>query len=310
MQFEKIKEIIDRYLKGNQGISEQRAMENWLDSLTSKPLPHSSEKLQSIGHDMWQHIEHRRESHDRVSRMQLLWSTIGSVAATVLIGFALFKHISSNQDVHYNTGLKETKEILLADGSSITLRENTHLSVSHRYRTDSIRSVELSKGEAFFSIQKDHHRPFVVKNKLMQTEVLGTSFTIQTQDALGKWNIRVKTGQVRVSQMGWDKGHYTLLANDSLAYDQEQNSVDYIHLMPAPREKLLFQDASLQQVIQKLAKQYKRNIQVADEIGQAHQFSGEFDADEPFASVLEIICFATGTQYHLEKDTIILSPQE
>lgn len=309
MQFEKIKEIIDRYLKGNQGNSEQRAIENWLDSLTKKPLPHSSEKLQSIGHEMWHHIEHRRGSRDRVSHMRLLWSTIGSVAATVLIGFVLFKHMSSNHDIHYNTGPGETKEILLADGSSITLHENTHLSVSHRYKSDTIRSVELSQGEAFFSIQKDHRRPFVVKNELMQTEVLGTSFTIQTQDALGKWNIHVKTGQVRVSQMGLDKEHYTLLANDSLSYDQEKNRVDYLHPMPTPREKLLFQDASLQQVIQKLAKQYKRNIQVADEIGQAHQFSGEFDADEPFASVLEIICFATSTQYHLKQDTIILSPK-
>lgn len=308
MEFKKIKGIIERYLKGNHGIIEQQAVDQWLNSLRGKQLPHKSEKLESIRHDIWQHVEYQYEylSRRRTSRKRLLWRSVCSVAATFLIGFILFKYIRVDHDIRYSTGPDETREISLSDGSSIILRENAELLVSKQFETDSIRLVELYKGEAFFRVKKDASRPFVVKNELMKTEVLGTSFTIRTHDVLGTWNIHVKTGQVRVSTMEKDSQHYTLLANDSLSFDQKKNNIHYMHFADLPRGKLIFEEESLQKVVQKLAKQYDRNIQVTEEIGRAHQFSGEFDADEPFASVLEIICIATGTQYQLQEDTIIL----
>src|SRR5690606_25014971 len=131
-----------------------------------------------------------------------------------------------------------------------------------QFNTDSLRLVCLQYGEVFFEVAKDAGRPFIIKNKLMRTEVLGTSFMIRSNQEHSDWNIRVKSGQVRVSPTDQQAQSYLLLADDSLHYNQKNNKIDYVQAETAGRGNLIFQDASMQTVVTKLAKRYKRTIQL------------------------------------------------
>lgn len=312
MLLKRIKEIIEQYLQGTHSELQQRAIDSWLDKLQSTSAPHTAENLEHIRDDMWHQIKTLR-SHkwpNTISRRRLLWQTVASIAAVLLAGFLIFPLIGNKPDQLYHTGPRETKEISLADGSTLKLHENTRLSVSRHFKTDTIRQVDLHEGGAFFDVAKDPTRPFIIKNKLMQTEVLGTSFTIRSLDALGKWNIHVKTGHVRVSQMNTQDEPYILLAGEDLYYDREKNLVRYTPSTSTSRGDLVFQDEHLEKVMWKLAKRYNRPIHVPEDIVQTHQFSGEFDEEESFLAVLDMICIATNTQYHLQGDTIVLSQKE
>lgn len=312
MLLKRIKEIIRRYVEGTSSTLEQHAIDSWLTKLQNTPSPLTAEQLDHVRNDMWQHIKAppAHKLSRLAARIHLHWRVVASIAAVLLTGFAISTVVLHKAEVRYQTGPGETKEVILADGSTLKLQENTRLSVSHHYGTDSIRQVNLHEGEAFFDVARDRTRPFVIKNKLMETEVLGTSFTIRSIDALDEWNIRVKTGRVRVSQMNKQDRAYILLADESLAYNREKDIIHYVPSAATVPENLVFESEHLGKVMRKLAKRYNRSIRVPEDIAQAHQFSGEFNEDESFSAVLDMICIATSTQYHLEGDTIVLSQKE
>ena len=309
MLLKRIKEIIDRYLQGTNSPLEEHALKSWFDKLQHTDSSLDRERLDTICADMWQQIrDFEATPTKRSGKRHLLWASLAGAAAVLLAGFLIFSPTSSESGTVYATTSGESKEITLADGSVLLLGENSRVSLHPHFDQDSLRVVSLQYGEVFFDDAKDPQRPFIIQNRLMKTEVLGTSFTIRSNEDRRCWNIRVKSGQVRVSTTEQQKRSYLLLANDSLQYDQKNNTVRYSPSKVKDTGKLIFQDASMHTVVEKLAQHYQCFIQLAP--GQQklhHQFSGEFQENEPLDAVLDMICVATGMQYRQQGDTIMLS---
>lgn len=80
----------------------------------------------------------------------------------------------------YLTGTGQQSSITLADGSRLIL--NTASAVAIRF-DDSVRRVELLKGEAFFEVAKNPQRPFVVTAAGSEVRAVGTAFDVRRQDA-------------------------------------------------------------------------------------------------------------------------------
>ncbi|TYP92313.1 FecR family protein [Sphingobacterium allocomposti] len=307
MQLEQIRKLIARYLSGVASETERKAVDSWIQWVTMRGLPHSSEKLARVRNDIWQSIEaSQTSSAPPLSRVTPLLRYIASIAAIVLVGFVLFSTIKHRERSYYSTDMHETKDILLIDGTRVKLKENTHLTVHDNLTNNDERLVELVEGEAHFQVQKDHRRPFVITNRYMRTEVLGTSFTVRSSGYSGRWDIRVSTGKVRVSKTEDQGASYILSAGDSLTYSEKGGVTAYISGTADIDEPILFYNENLSVVMQKLARRFNRTIYVASHIGYAKRFSGEFSHDYSLEDLLEIICLATDTQYHLKGDTIVI----
>jgi len=76
----------------------------------------------------------------------------------------------------YSTNIGETREIVLSDGSLVTLNTNSKLQV-HYNKTQ--RHVRLLQGEALFDVAKNKKRPFIVVAGDTQVRAVGTSFTVK-----------------------------------------------------------------------------------------------------------------------------------
>ena len=105
-------------------------------------------------------------------RVVLSGSIAASVAAALVGGVGLWQ---SNQNETFATGIGQVREVVLADGSIVTL--NTNSSVMVRY-TKERRDIHLVRGEALFDVAKNKHRPFVVFAGDMRVRAVGTSFTV------------------------------------------------------------------------------------------------------------------------------------
>lgn len=86
----------------------------------------------------------------------------------------------------------QSQSITLPDGSSVTLNRHSSLRYDKTFRS---RRVRLA-GEAFFSVQRDPSRPFIVEVNAMTVRVLGTSFNVKQTDT--QTEVVVKTGHVEV----------------------------------------------------------------------------------------------------------------
>ncbi|MBL1411488.1 FecR family protein [Sphingobacterium faecale] len=136
-------------------------------------------------------IPHRRKNN-------FYYWTACAIALILLIGgFFYSKQLSSSMDtlelIQVSTKAGERKKITLRDGSSILLNGNSSLYYP-KLVTDDYRMVKL-QGEAFFDVASDRQKPFIVIADDFTTQVVGTSFNIDTDN---NRTIQVNTGKVNV----------------------------------------------------------------------------------------------------------------
>ena len=90
----------------------------------------------------------------------------------------------------------EPRLVNLPDQSLILLYPQSRISFSKQFSGPK-REVYLS-GKAFFDVAKNPSRPFYVYADNLVTKVLGTSFTVQTNESAQQVSVVVKTGKVSV----------------------------------------------------------------------------------------------------------------
>ncbi len=120
------------------------------------------------------------------------WAVAASVALAV--GIAATYGYSWFVPRSYETAIGEQRDIVLKDGSLVTL--NTDTAIAVRY-TDNRRHIELRRGEALFAVKQDRTRPFEVSAGATLTRAIGTEFNIDMRQ--DKVTVSVIDGAVRVS---------------------------------------------------------------------------------------------------------------
>ncbi|HTO42183.1 MAG TPA: FecR domain-containing protein [Rhizomicrobium sp.] len=123
-----------------------------------------------------------------------------AVAAAVLLGvlgtgavFALRSADPAPIELVYATDIGGSKQIKLADGSSIELNTNTQVRVAI---SAAQRLITLERGEAYFQVAHDKARPFVVIAGNRRITDLGTKFVVRR--GAEHLEIAVTQGRVRL----------------------------------------------------------------------------------------------------------------
>lgn len=147
----------------------------------------------------------------RVRRSYWKWLAAASIALVVIVaGFKLLVYeenpqpfIVAKPDAEQQkdvTGIGQTRELLLPDGSKVWLSPSSSLSYPLEFSSE-FREVSLS-GEAFFEVAGDSLHPFIIHSGNIKTKVLGTSFNIQAYENRESIAVMVVTGKVKVSSAG------------------------------------------------------------------------------------------------------------
>ncbi len=106
-----------------------------------------------------------------------------AIAASVVLFAGLFLlqlGIDSSQHT-YRSAVGEQRQISLADGSTVILNTESQLRVE-KMESSATRVVHLDFGEALFDIKPDSHRPFIVTTERGSVRVLGTRFTVLSEE--------------------------------------------------------------------------------------------------------------------------------
>ena len=150
------------------------------------------------------------------------WRKGLAVAASIAALAVLFLFINSPSKPQQFTAQKEHRTIELKDESKVTLYEEAALSVAGDFNKKT-RTVTL-KGNAYFDIAKNRDKPFIIHNKDVEVEVLGTSFTIQ--QGIDYNTVFVHSGKVKAT-LG-DKS-VIAIANQKIVKDNHNNQ---LHILP------------------------------------------------------------------------------
>lgn len=268
--------LLGKYFSGQATAEERTLVQQWAaaneenraDFDLLEKLWHRSGEHETIQFDTakaWNTVDTKikslplKGSHTPVRRMKFYTRAIAVAASLVLVLGAWW--IIGGMNDRTLVADVAVKEILLEDGSKVYLRNGSTLKYKRAFGGER-REVSLT-GQAFFEVTPDPARPFIIDAAKSQVEVVGTSFSVNTQhDSV---ELIVKTGKVNFSTGSGGAQRILVVAGERavLKRDQITKSANGDGNFDAWQSgQLVFTNTPLQQVIASLKDYYNVEIRL------------------------------------------------
>lgn len=277
---------IIRHLSGETSREERVWLEEWIHSDPEhKDLYEEYKKVWikaeiakdqiSIDVDQeWHKLEAKIETTEKIEKIkpvrQPVVFSLYRVAAVLIIALlTTFVAIQVNRSLKYHKVVTklETKEILLPDGTSVSLNAYSTFKYPKKFREDT-RKVILS-GEAFFVVKPDKARLFSIQAEEIQINVLGTSFNVNAYKQNETIEVIVATGKVSLSSTADTKNKIIIGAGSTGLYFQSEEKLttkqnENINYLAWKTKILKFVNQRLPDVVQTINKVYHTNLVITN----------------------------------------------
>lgn len=284
---EEARKMVEQLSHSQQRLPEERVEQIWqklknehadLDQPHNDPIP-----LPSASH--------------RENRSIGWYKVAAAVGGMLLLFFAYLFNRQMQYEV-ISTGYGETQEVLLPDSSMVTLNANTEIRYQKNWEQQE-REVWI-EGEAFFSVQhKKNHQKFTVYADKAKVEVVGTEFTVSNRRE--KTQVVLKEGEVHfwVDEAGKTVKPIKMKPGELVAYSASADTLEQKIVDPLPysswtHNELIFEEATLQEILTVLEDSYGYTLQVKDKSVLQKKFTGTVPADE-----IEILLQGIAQAHHL-----------
>ncbi|BCX69514.1 MULTISPECIES: FecR family protein [Pseudomonas] len=207
------------------------------------------------------------EAPTRGKRRPMMRYAVAASVLAVAVGFGLFSGLnqSSSYTAEFSTALGERRQVALPDGSVVDLDSRTRIEVHFEKNR---RGIELTEGEAMFSVQHDTRRPFVVEAASARVTVTGTRFDVRRSSA--ETRVVVEQGTVKVQgRSAADHDFVSLTAGMGTHVDAQGQVAAAYAVNPSEMTawrsgKLVFNNASLADVAEQVSRYREQPLKVGN----------------------------------------------
>lgn len=232
-------------------------------------------------------------------------------------GMYYFKGTSSIETqpelLSISTRTGEKQNITLPDHSQVWVNSGSTVKYPKENEGNK-RLVELS-GEAYFVVEKDAEKPFVVKTQQLSVTVTGTEFDVKEVPGGNMTIVTLVTGKVNVKTAGGQI--YSLEPNQQLTHYHLSGKAEIAELKVAQTEKasiwkndrLVFEDVGLVDMMQGIETYFNVRIDYSAITKKDHkQYTIRFNPGEDLTSVLKVLKELTGSfNYRIEGQTVYMT---
>lgn len=196
---------------------------------------------------------------------------------------------------------------ILPDGSTVVLNAASSIEYPRTFGADA-RMVKL-QGEAFFQVAKDADRPFRVLVAEFEVVVLGTTFNVNAN--LESPEVALVEGKVKVTAATSDRA-LELASGQMAVFNKDQNTFtpttfDVEYITGWKDGYLMFKDATLDEVVEKLHAWYGIDIAVSNKSKSGDwSYTGSFK-NESLENVLLSMSTLRNFDYTIKNDSLIIS---
>jgi len=305
--------------------------------MLKEALEHTADEQnqQSVHTQQPTHIQQAEPYNQQPATRKILRYAVTIAASLLLVMAAGYYFLRPSQTIDkaktkidltgtvIRSGNEPRKTVVLPDGSIVTLRSNTTITLASDFNLAN-RELVLS-GEAFFDVTHHENHPFTVHAGKLNIEVLGTAFNVNAYPTNANTETSLFRGRVAVSKNDHPDQKVILTPNMKLILANEtpvskpvkQNpfriesvAVDSVNHKPREiawvRNRLKIEDESLVTIAGKLQKWYGIEISFADEQVKTYRYSGTFES-ETVVKALEALRLSYPFNFQIRKDTIVIS---
>jgi ferric-dicitrate binding protein FerR (iron transport regulator) len=237
-----------------------------------------------------------------------------------------------NLEYQFNTSA-ETRKVVLADGSEVTLYPNSNISYNKPFLNNR-RDISLT-GKADFKVAKDKSKPFTVIGGNIATTAIGTIFTVTAFDKSENVIVRLLAGKVIVKSSDHSvnmlKQNYFLLPGQEFIYIKKKGvavvrpflSRHKTFVSSSKKERLLKDDPSipevgkegwfmfnnqqLEDVLEQLERMFETDIVYNKKELSKIYFVGKFNESDSLDEILKQIASATKLKVTKKNNRFIIS---
>ncbi len=318
-------ELLARYFTGGCSEEEIQRIERWREQNASNEKafaefstiwehsgsgnqnfnPDAAEALAKVNSKLEQ-LEDHSEANTGQRSMLFYISRIAAILILALIVWYGYNKFSHNETwIAEATGEKETKELVLPDGTRVTLNTNSTLKYPEKFGKTS-RNVELV-GEAYFEVAKNPEKPFLISAQNTLTRVVGTAFNLRAIPNEEEVVLTVEEGKVAFSS-GEDENKKTvnLAAGDRGIMNKVTQSLtesknEDTNFMAWKTKRLSFKNTPLIKVAEDLSRYYQVKFEIENPRYDSVEVSIDFD-NYTIDQIIEALSF-TGIQITKKEDT-------
>lgn len=320
--------LIHKHLKGKISPQEMTALDEW----------RSEEKhaqLENQLHQVWELSGRYKEAYEpdvevglanfqaRIStdrkaakrplrRLPLYVVSIAAAFALLVAAgwWLLYDNAPSGEFLTYTTGPEEIQSIDLPDGSSVYLNEKSMLTYQLSESSKGERKLSL-QGEAYFKVEPDASRPFIIKTPGTEVKVLGTAFNLRAYEEEPFTEVEVEEGKVAFRSQ--DSGKELLLTQREKGLhlsngDMVEQEQTLLNAHSWRTEVLTFRNTPVREALKDLERHYDVSIkaQNLEQWGDC-PFSSTLDK-ESLEDALQLLSAIFGVEVDQpEEGTVLLS---
>lgn len=256
---------------------------------------------------------HRKMRHKKTGRYQGLFRGMQRAAAILFIPLVVSwcvlywdsdSRVAEMIEVKTNPGM--TTSIDLPDGSVVVLNSSSSLQYPSRFSAQE-RKVKLV-GEAFFSVVKDHEKPFVV-DALNRSKIIvhGTEFNVDAYEENKIVQTTLVSCKVSFDYLdGEQRKSLVMQPGQKVIYDIEQDKVIVkkanVDVETCWKDGyLIFKNTPFEDVLKNLSKRYNVTFVLKNPVLKANSFTATF-AKQRLERILEIFRISSNIQFKFVED--------
>lgn len=324
-------ELLIRYIIGETNEEESTRIQKWLAMSKENKSRHDQlQKIWAITSNppevtpadvdvdlAWKSIKSRMDQYveieaRHIGKQRSLTYYIARIAAVLVLGIFVYiiykSQVSSPPSVQLSSADSAITNNQLPDGTVIAMNQNTIIEYDEDF-FEMERKVKLS-GEAFFDVEPDKTRPFVIEAQDAIITVLGTSFNVKALDEDIAVEVLVEEGLVELANPEKTQAIQLHVGEKGMYIQETQEVKKETELDPESlywlNKTLLFRDTELSVVFETLERLYDLKIKVENQDVLKCQLTAKF-RNEAIDHIIEHISTIFELETKKDGDNIVIT---
>ena len=291
------RDILYKFFEGKASPKEQRLIGQWLDESEKHKEVLVRERMVFDAMIVSGGITDRQSVQSRKKRTRVVFMELLRVAAVILVMFLVggYIYVRKMEEIRLANNIVtvpvgQRVNLQLPDGTSVWLNASSEI-IYPAYFSGSTREIHLN-GEAYFEVEHNASKPFIVHTETFDIKVLGTKFNVEAYKGMEGFTTALMEGSVEVTDRKNKDKSVRLYPAQKVAFrngDLCKSPIDNYDVYRWREGLICFTETRFADLMRQLEKNYGVRILINNEAVKEKVFSGKFRTTDGIDNALRLL---------------------
>lgn len=291
------RDILYKFFEGKVSPKEQRLIGQWLDESEKHKEMLVRERMVFDAMIVSGEITDRQSVQSRKKRTRVVFMELLCIAAVILVMFLVggYIYVRKMEEIRLANNIVtvpvgQRVNLQLPDGTSVWLNASSEI-IYPAYFSGSTREIHLN-GEAYFEVEHNASKPFIVHTETFDIKVLGTKFNVEAYKGMEGFTTALMEGSVEVTDRKNKDKSVRLYPAQKVAFQNGElckSPIDNYDVYRWREGLICFKETRFADLMRQLEKNYGVRILINNEAVKEKVFSGKFRTTDGIDNALRLL---------------------